>query len=105
MPLMRGNAVCDRVRPADPLKPGKDLGVIQVGIITAIAADDLKHVAVAAFGLALHDAGRLAPENGRPAMPWVITGLHSYLLVITALALPDVGPQARRPLGAVCPGQ
>jgi len=45
-----------RVRPADPLKPERDLGVIQVRVIAALAADELKRVGVAAFHPALHDA-------------------------------------------------
>src|SRR5262249_20288755 len=77
VPLVCGNAGRDRVWPADPLKPRRDLGVIQVWIVTAVAADELKRVGVAAFRLAFHDAGRLAPQNGRPAMPWLITGLHT----------------------------
>jgi hypothetical protein len=60
--LIRGKARPHRVRPADPLKPGRDLGVIQVRVIAAIAADELKRVGVAAFYPALHDTGRPAPQ-------------------------------------------
>jgi hypothetical protein len=45
-----------------------DLGVIQVGMIAALAADQLEHVGVAAFHPAAHDAGRLAPQVGGPAV-------------------------------------
>jgi hypothetical protein len=37
-------------------------------MIAALAADQLEHVGVAAFHLAIHDAGRLAPQVGGPAV-------------------------------------
>ena len=45
------------------------MAVIQVGIIAALAADDLKCAGVAAFWLAVHDADWLAPQNGLTAVP------------------------------------
>src|SRR5215831_3532844 len=36
-------------------------------MVTTVAADDLEHAGVAAFRLACHDAGGLAPEHDRPA--------------------------------------
>jgi hypothetical protein len=80
-----GKASPHRVRPADPLKPGRDLGVIQVRVIAALAADELKRVGVAALCPALHDAGRLAPQARRAA----VAGLTSRrecreILVVTA---------------------
>jgi hypothetical protein len=42
----RCDAGQEQVRPADPAKPGRDLPVLQSGIITAIAADDLERVGV-----------------------------------------------------------
>src|SRR5215472_17431547 len=36
-------------------------------MVTAVAADDLEHAGVAAFRLACHDAGGLAPEHDSPA--------------------------------------
>jgi hypothetical protein len=68
MVLLRCKARPHRVRPADLLKPGRDLGVIEVGVIAALEADELKRVGVAAFHPALHDAGRPAPQARRPAM-------------------------------------
>jgi len=68
MLLIRGKARPHRVWPADPLKPGRDLGVIQVRVIAALAADELKRVGVAAFYPALHDAGRPAPQGRRAAV-------------------------------------
>ncbi len=56
----------NRIRPADPLKPARDLAVIQVGIVTAVAADDLEHAGVTAIRMPGHNAGRLAPEKHRP---------------------------------------
>ena len=46
------DAVRDRVGPANKLKLGRDLAVILVGMVTAVAADDLVCVGVAAFRLA-----------------------------------------------------
>jgi hypothetical protein len=60
--LIRCDARPQRVRPTDPLGPGRDLGVIQVRVIAALAADELKRAGIAAFHPALHDAGRLAPQ-------------------------------------------
>src|SRR5208283_310600 len=57
-----------RARPAEPLQPRRDLGVIHVRIIAAARADELEHAGMAAFGAAVGDAGRLAPHERRPAM-------------------------------------
>jgi hypothetical protein len=43
-------------RPAEPLKPGRDLGVIQAGIATAAGPDKLECLGVVAFHPAVHDA-------------------------------------------------
>jgi hypothetical protein len=37
-------------------------------MIAALAADQLEHIGVAAFHPAIHDAGRLAPQVGGPAV-------------------------------------
>ena len=50
------------------MKAGRDLGVVQVRVVTALAADELKRAGVAAFPLALLDVGRLAPHAGRIAV-------------------------------------
>src|SRR6266480_2386111 len=73
MLLIRGKSHLHRVWPPDPLKLRRDLGVIQIGMVPAVAADEFKHAGVAAFRPALHDAGRLAPQNHRPAMPLLAT--------------------------------
>jgi hypothetical protein len=65
---VRLNARLQRVRPADPLKPGRDPLVIQVRMITAVAADDLEQAGAVAFAV-IHDPGRLLPQGGCPAMP------------------------------------
>ena len=62
---IRGKARPHRVGPGDPLKAGRDLGVVQIRVVTALAADELKRAGVAAFPLALLDVGRLAPHAGR----------------------------------------
>jgi hypothetical protein len=85
-----GNAVRDRVRPADLPKLRPDLGVIQVRMITAVAADDLKRIGIAAFRAAVHDANRLAAENHRPAMPGLVTGHH------VLIAMPCISPRPVR---------
>src|SRR5205823_14134109 len=77
---IRGNAVRYRVWPADPLKLGRDLAVVQIGMVAAVAADDLIQVRVAAFRPAFKHAGRLAAQNHRPAVPALITGRHACLL-------------------------
>src|SRR6476646_10701458 len=59
---VRSEARLQRVRPADQLKPGRDLPVVQIRVITALTADELEHVGVAAFHPAFHDADRLAPQ-------------------------------------------
>jgi hypothetical protein len=62
MLFIRGEGRLHRIGPADPLQPRWDLGVIQVPMVTAVIADDLEDVGVAAFCPALHDADRLAPQ-------------------------------------------
>jgi hypothetical protein len=61
MVVIGGEAGPHRVRPADPLKPGRDLGVIEVRVIAALVADEFKRPGVA-FHPAPHDAGWLAPQ-------------------------------------------
>jgi hypothetical protein len=68
MLVIRLQGRLQRVRPAKPLKPRRDLGVIHVGIIAAAGADELEHCRIAAFGAAVHDADRLAPHECRPAV-------------------------------------
>src|SRR5215467_2489593 len=48
LPVCR-NTGRDRVWPADQLQPGWQFAVIPVGIIAAVAADELERVGVAAF--------------------------------------------------------
>src|SRR6202011_1933199 len=55
----------ERARPAKPLKPRRDLGVIQVWMIAAAGADELKYVCVAAVEASVHDADWLAPQERR----------------------------------------
>ena len=68
MPVIRGQALLESARPAKPPKPWRDLGVIQVGTIAAAGADELIHVVVAALDTAVHDAGRLTPQERRGAV-------------------------------------
>ena len=80
VPLVGGDAERDRVRTAYPLKLGRDLAVIKIRMVTAVAADDLERVGVAAFRLARHDAGRLAPQDHRPVLAGLQASLHACLL-------------------------
>lgn len=85
--LMRCRARPHRVRPADPLKAGRDLGVIHIRVIAALAANEFKPAGPAAFHAALHNAGRLTPQARRAA----VAGLTSKrkcreTLVVTARA-------------------
>jgi len=64
----------EHVRPAKPLKPRRDLAVIQVWMIAAAGAGELIHVVVAAFETAIHDAGRLAPQERRAAVAGLTAG-------------------------------
>ena len=66
--MIRGQALLQRVRPAKPPKPRRDLEVIQVGTIAAAGADELVHVVVADLDTAMHDAGRLVPQDRRGAV-------------------------------------
>ena len=56
-----------RVWPTDPLKPGRDRLIIQIRVITAVAADDLEQAGAVTFAVR-RDPGRLAPQAGCPAM-------------------------------------
>lgn len=57
----------ERVRPADPLQPRWDLGVIQIGMITAGAANDLVRTGGAGPALSGHPH-QLPPQARCPAM-------------------------------------
>src|SRR5262249_18579228 len=67
----------DQVWPAGQVQPGGAPGVIRVGIIAAVAADELEGVGVAAFWSARHDPGRLAAQHQRPAVGALTTGRHA----------------------------
>src|SRR5208282_3106672 len=64
-----GQARLQRPGPAKPLQPRRDLEVVQVRMVAAAGADELEGAGVAAFHPAVHDAGRPAPQEGRPAVP------------------------------------
>jgi hypothetical protein len=66
--VIRSQALLEGARPAKPPKPRRDLEVIQVGTIAAAGADELIHVVVAALDTAVHDAGRLTPQERRGAV-------------------------------------
>jgi hypothetical protein len=57
-----------RERPADLLKPRRDLGVVQAGMVAAARTDELERVGVAAFHPAIHDADWLTPQGCCPAV-------------------------------------
>jgi hypothetical protein len=62
--LICGPGRLHRARPADPLQPGRDLRVIQAGIIAAVEADELEHIGATTVRPVLRARGRLAPQNG-----------------------------------------
>ncbi len=66
--MIRSQALLERARPAKPPKPRRDLEIIQIGTIAAAGADKLIHVVVAALDTAVHDAGRLIPQERRGAV-------------------------------------
>ena len=66
--MIRGQALLQRARPAKPPKPRRDLEVIQVGTVAAAGADELIYVVAAALDTAVHDAGRLSPQDRRGAV-------------------------------------
>ena len=63
MLVKHGQGRLKLARPAKPLKPRGDLGVIQVRMIAAAGADQLVPVGVAALDTAVHDADRLVPQD------------------------------------------
>ena len=70
-----------RVRSADPLEMRWDVPVILVGIIAAVAADELVKVGLAAFWAAFYEVDRLTSQDQRPAQRGLVIDLHHCLLV------------------------
>ena len=99
VPVIRGQARLQRAGPAEPLKPGRDLRVIQIGMVPAVAADQLKHAGVAAFDTALNDTGRLAPQERYPPVPGLASrrDQQSIPRLRAGLRLPGSAPAARGP--------
>jgi len=85
--LVRGDARREPVGSADLLKLRRDLAVIQIRVISAVAADELVRVGAAAFRVARHDAERPPPQYHRPAEPGL--GMIGH-----ACPLPLAGPCA-----------
>src|SRR3989442_1603311 len=56
-----------RVRPADLLEPGWEIGVFQVGMVAAVTTDQLERAGVAAHAL-MRDPDRLPPQGCCPAV-------------------------------------
>ena len=81
-----------RARPAKPLQPGRELGIIQVRIVAAGRADELERIAVAAFYPAVHDADRLAPEACCPAMAGLASKWQHHIALSTSAQPPIMGP-------------
>lgn len=66
--VIRCRARRKRPRPAEPLKPRRDLEEIQVRIIATAGTDELIRAGVAVFYPAIHEMGRSAPQEGRLAV-------------------------------------
>src|SRR5215471_16200673 len=78
VPGVRGGAGRDRViGPADPLQLGRHLAVVQVGVVTAVAADYLERVGVPALLLARHDPDGHPAQHYRPAVTGLTGGCHA----------------------------
>jgi len=84
--------------PAEPLQPRRDLGVIQVRMIAATGADQLEHAGIAAVNAAVHDAGRLTPDECRPAVTR-LTGKRSCHDPVRRYAQPRVTATGRAQCG------
>lgn len=65
MLLVSGQALGERVRAADLLQARRDLGVVQVGVVATLTADELER---AAFHPAIHYQDRLAAQYRSAAM-------------------------------------
>jgi hypothetical protein len=85
-----------RVWPADLLKPGWDVGVIQIGMITAVTADDLEEAGVVACA-GISDPGRLPPQARCPAMAGLSSRRqwHGIVGVGTGPAVTGITPLGR----------
>ena len=68
MSFIGGKARPHRARPTQPLKPGRNLGVVKVQVIAAVAADELEQPGIAAVRVALHCADGLAPQDRHQAV-------------------------------------
>jgi hypothetical protein len=99
VPHVGGYPGRQRVRAADLLDLRSDIEVIQVGVVAAIAADELVRVGVTAFRLAADDADRLAPQGDRPEL----TGLAANRPVNRYVAEPGSRwPAVRLRGGYIC---
>ena len=94
MLVIRSQALRYGARPAEPLKPRCHFEIIQVGIIAAVGTDELIHAVVAAPDAAIHDAGRLVPQERRAAVAG-LTGERDRV--------GDVGPCLQPRVTAVMP--
>ena len=68
VPFIRGQGRLQRAGPAQPLQPGRDLAVIKIRVVAAVAADELEQPGVAAFPWVWLPAGRLAPQHRHHAV-------------------------------------
>ena len=68
MLVIRSQALRYGARPAEPLKPRCHFEIIHVGIIAAVGTDEFIYAVVAAVDAAIHDAGRLVPQERRAAV-------------------------------------
>jgi hypothetical protein len=100
------NARRQHVRPADPLQPRRDLGVTQIRMITAVAADDLVRAGPAGPAVIRHP-DQLPPQARCPAMaglpspgqrhPSLGVNAHPRITVMTPAPHADALRTASRP--------
>src|ERR1700750_2678679 len=86
----------EQVRSADLAQPGRDLPVIQAGIVTALAADDLERAgAGVAAWVAGAETGGLAPERDGPVqLALVVSHWHGVSFGLLASGAVPAGVRA-----------
>lgn len=76
--FIRFHTGCQPIGPAQPLKHGRGLAIIQAGVITALAADELK-CRVVVLDLASAGISGLATQERFPPQPCLRPSLHAAL--------------------------
>jgi hypothetical protein len=67
VPVVGGQGRPDAAGPAQPLKPGRDFGVVKIKMVATVAADELE-LPAPVVRVAVAWARRLAPQYRHQAM-------------------------------------